>query len=116
MIALMVMGICCFVWYRLTARWWWASLSGALLIGGPLFKQTGVSTIAAVGLFVLAGPILYRNAWKNVGKDVLLLVAGAAITLTPICAWYRSMGTPLLYWPYSFALAPVFKLAGAATI
>jgi 4-amino-4-deoxy-L-arabinose transferase-like glycosyltransferase len=113
MIALMVMGICCFIWYRLTGRWWWALLSGALLVGGPLFKQTGVSAIAAVGLFVLAGPILYRYAWKKVGRDVLLLVAGAAITLTPICAWYRSMGTPLYYWPYSFVLGPVFKLAGA---
>ncbi len=114
MIALMVMGVCCFVWYRLTARWWWALLSGALLIGGPLFKQTGVSAIAAVGLFILAGAILRRYTWKKVGQDILLLVAGAVITLTPICAWYRSMGTPLLYWPYSFALAPVFKLAGAA--
>jgi 4-amino-4-deoxy-L-arabinose transferase-like glycosyltransferase len=112
MIALMVMGICCFVWYRLTGRWWWALLTGALLVGGPLFKQTGVSAIAAVGLFVLAGPILYRYAWKKVGKDILLLVAGAVITLTPICAWYASMGTPLYYWPYSFALGPVFKLAG----
>ncbi len=113
MIALMVMGICCFVWYRLTNRWWWAVLSGALLIGGPLFKQTGVSAIAAVGLFILAGPALYHYTWKNVGKDVLLLVAGAVITLSPICIWYRSMGTPLLYWPYSFVLGPVYKLAGA---
>jgi 4-amino-4-deoxy-L-arabinose transferase-like glycosyltransferase len=113
MIALMIAGICCFVWYRLTGRWWWALLTGALLIGGPLFKQTGVSAIAAVGLFVLAGPILYHYAWKTVGKDILLLVAGAMVTLTPICAWYASMGTPLYYWPYSFALGPVFKLAGA---
>jgi 4-amino-4-deoxy-L-arabinose transferase-like glycosyltransferase len=113
MIALMIAGICCFVWYRLTGRWWWALLTGALLIGGPLFKQTGVAAIAAVGLFVLAGPILYHYAWKKVGKDILLLVAGAMVTLTPICAWYASMGTPLYYWPYSFALGPVFKLAGA---
>jgi 4-amino-4-deoxy-L-arabinose transferase-like glycosyltransferase len=113
MIALMIAGICCFVWYRLTGRWWWALLTGALLIGGPLFKQTGVAAIAAVGLFVLAGPVLYHYAWKKVGKDILLLVAGALVTLTPICAWYASMGTPLYYWPYSFALGPVFKLAGA---
>ncbi len=84
-----------------------------MLIGGPLFKQTGVAAIAAVGLFVLVRPILYHYAWKKVGKDILLLVAGAMITLTPICVWYASMGTPLYYWPYSFALGPVFKLAGA---
>ncbi len=112
MIALMVMGICCFVWYRLTGRWWWVLLTGALLIGGPMFKQTGVSAIAAVGLFVLVQPLLRRDTWKKAGKDIVLLVAGALITLTPICAWYASMKTPLYYWPYSFALGPVFKLAG----
>jgi 4-amino-4-deoxy-L-arabinose transferase-like glycosyltransferase len=113
MIALMILGICCFVWYRLTGGWWWALLSGALLVGGPMFKQTGVSAIAAVGLFILAQPILHHDVWKKAGKDVVLLVAGAVITLTPICAWYASMNTPLYYWPYSFALGPVFKLAGA---
>jgi len=113
MIALMIMGICSFVLYHLGGRWWWALLTGALLIGGPLFKQTGVSAIAAVGLYTLAQPILHAYGWKKVGVDVLLLVAGAAITLTPICAWYASMGTPLYYWPYSFALAPAFKLVGA---
>jgi uncharacterized membrane protein YhaH (DUF805 family) len=50
-----------------------------------------------------------------------LLVAGAAITLTPICAWYASMDTPFYeegtgeadyYWPYSFAFMPVLKLVG----
>ena len=113
MIALMVLGICCFVWYRLTGGWWWALLTGALLIGGPMFKQTGVAAIAAVGLFLLAQPLLHHDAWKKVGKDIVLLVAGTLITLTPICAWYASMKTPLYYWPYSFALGPVFKLAGA---
>jgi hypothetical protein len=113
MIALMVLGICCFIWYRLTGKWWWALLAGMSLIGGPLFKQTGVSAIAAVGLFLLAQPLLRHYAWRKVGKDVLLLVAGALITLTPICGWYASMGTPLYYWPYSFVLSPVFKLAGA---
>jgi 4-amino-4-deoxy-L-arabinose transferase-like glycosyltransferase len=113
MIALMILGICCFVWYRLTGRWWWAMLTGALLIGGPMFKQTGVAAIAAVGLFLLAQPFLHGYAWKKVGKDIVLLVAGTLITMTPICAWYASMKTPLYYWPYSFALGPVFKLAGA---
>lgn len=112
MIALMVMGICSFVWYHLTGKRRWVLLAGALLIGGPLFKQTGVSAIAAVGLFTLAQPIVHHYGWKKVGMDILLLVAGAAITLTPICLWYASMDTPLYYWPYSFALSPVFKLAG----
>jgi hypothetical protein len=112
MIALMIMGICCFVWYRLTGRWWWALLTGMLLVGGPMFKQTGVSAIGAVAFFVLLGALLRHYAWKKAGRDVLLLVAGAAVTLTPICAWYARMRAPLYYWPYSFAFAPVFKLVG----
>lgn len=112
MIALMILGICSFVWYHLDRKWWWAVLTGALLIGGPLFKQTGVSAIAAVGLFTLAQPILHRYAWKKAGVDILLLVAGAAITMTPIFLWYASMRAPLYYWPYSWAAAPVLKLAG----
>lgn len=112
MIALMILGICSFVWYHLTGRKWWALLTGALLVGGPMFKQTGVSAIGAVGLFTLAQPLLHRYGWKKAGLDLVLLIAGAAITLTPICTWYASMGSPLYYWPYSFALSPVFKLAG----
>jgi 4-amino-4-deoxy-L-arabinose transferase-like glycosyltransferase len=112
MIALMIMGTCSFVLYHLSGKWWWALLTGGLLIGGPMFKQTGVSAIAAVGLFTLAQPILHRYAWKKVGVDILLMIAGAAIVLTPICGWYASMRTPLHYWPYSFAFGPVFKLVG----
>ena len=107
MIAFMIVGICCFVYYQLSGRkWWWAVLSGALLIWGPMFKQTGMSAIGAVGIFVLAQPILHRAGWRKAGKDILLLVAGSAITLTPIAIWYSSMGTPLHYWPYSFVFEP----------
>ncbi|MEN6577574.1 MAG: glycosyltransferase family 39 protein [Phycisphaerales bacterium] len=112
MIALMIMGICSFVLYHLGGKWWWGLLTGGLLIGGPMFKQTGISAVAAVGLFTLAQPILHHCAWKKVGVDILLMIAGAAIVLTPICGWYASMGTPLHYWPYSFAFGPVFKLVG----
>ena len=106
MIAFMIAGICCFVYYQLSGRWWWAVLSGALLIWGPMFKQTGMSAIGAVGIFVLAQPILHHSGWRKVGKDFLLLVAGTAITMTPIAIWYSSMGTPLHYWPYSFIFEP----------
>ncbi len=112
MIAFMILGICSFVFYRLGGKWWWALLTGALLVWGPMFKQTGVSAIGAVGLFTLVQPLLHRADWKWVGRSVVLLVTGAALVLTPIAIWYMSMDTPLYYWPYSFAFGPVFKLAG----
>lgn len=110
MIAFMIAGICCFVYYQLSGRWWWAVLSGALLIWGPMFKQTGMSAIGAVGIFVLAQPILHHSGWKKVGKDFLLLIAGTAITMTPIAIWYLRMGTPAHYWPYSFIFEPAAKV------
>ena len=110
MIAFMVMGICCFVFYRLKGRWWWAVLCGAALVWGPMFKQTGLSAIAATGLFVLAEPILRRSGWKAAGKDLLLLTAGGLAVLVPICIWYASTRTPLHYWPYSFVLEPALSV------
>jgi hypothetical protein len=109
MIAFMIMGICSFVFYQLTKKWWWAVLTGALLVWGPMFKQTGVSAIAAVGVFLLVQAIWHHYPWRQVGKDALLLVAGAVLVLTPIVAWYVSMDAPTLYWPYSFLYEPVLS-------
>ncbi len=110
MIAFMIMGICGFIFYQLTGRWWWAVLAGASLVCGPMFKQTGLSAIGAVGLFIMAQPLLRHYAWKRAGKDVLLLAAGAIIVLTPIIAWYVRMDAPTMYWPYSFLFKPVFSV------
>ncbi|MBP8302716.1 MAG: glycosyltransferase family 39 protein [Phycisphaerae bacterium] len=112
MIAFMVMGICLFILYRLNGKWWWAVLDGALLVWGPMFKQTGVSAIAAVILYTLAQALMRRGTWRRAGRDLLLLMAGAALVLVPIYGWYVSMGTSPYYWPYSFAFAPVLKLTG----
>lgn len=102
MIALMISGICSFVYYRLTGKWWWAVLTGALLFWGPLFKQIGLSAIAAVGLFTLAQPVLRRVSWRQAGRDIVLMVAGALAMLLPLSIWYASMRTPVRFWPYSF--------------
>lgn len=113
MIAFMIIGICGFVFYRLKGKGWWAVLAGAALIWGPMFKQTGLSAIAATGLFVLAQPILHHTGWKAAGKDLLLLTAGAVAVLAPIGLWYASMDTPLHYWPYSFILEPALSVFAA---
>ncbi|MBN1360272.1 MAG: glycosyltransferase family 39 protein [Sedimentisphaerales bacterium] len=114
MIALMISGICSFVYYQLTGKWWWAVLTGMFLIWGPLFKQTGLSAIAAVGLFVLAQPVLHRVSWKQTGKSIVLMVAGAASMLAPLYVWYASMGTPVISWPYSFLYGPLISSSAPA--
>ena len=114
MIAFMVAGVCSFIYFQLTGKWWWAILTGAFLIWGPLFKQTGLSAIAAVGFFTLLQPALKRVGWKDSGKDIALMVAGAAITMLPIYAWYAKMGTPAYRWPYSFLVRPLLPVSTPA--
>ncbi len=114
MIAFMIAGVCSFVYYQLTGKWWWAVLTGAFLIWGPLFKQTGLSAIAGVGSFVLLQLALKRVSWKDTGRDLALMVGGAAVTMLPIYVWYASMGTPVSSWPYSFLARPLLPVSAPA--
>ena len=110
MIAFMVLGVSCFVLYQLGNRWWYAILAGAFLSWAPLFKETGISAITAVGLFVIAQPLLKHRSWKKTGADILLLLAGAALIISPICLWLASAKAPMNYFPYySFVGRPLTK-------
>ena len=101
MIAFMVMGISCLVLYQLSNKWWQAILAGAFLAWAPLFKQTGVSAIAATGLFVILQPLLKNRTWKQLGLDVLLLWAGAIAAIAPFYIWILGWGVQTAL-PYSF--------------
>ncbi len=108
MIAFMVLGVSCFVLYQLGNRWWYAILAGAFLSWAPLFKETGISAITAVGLFVIAQPLLKHRSWKKTGADILLLLAGAALIISPICLWLAAAKVPINYFPYySFVGRPI---------
>jgi hypothetical protein len=108
MIAFMVLGVSCFVLYQLGNRWWYAILAGVFLSWAPLFKETGISAITAVGLFVIAQPLLKHRSWKKTGADILLLLAGAALIISPICLWLAAAKVPINYFPYySFVGRPI---------
>ncbi len=110
MIAFMVLGVSCFVLYQLGGRWWYALLAGAFLSWAPLFKETGISAIGAVGLFVIVQPLLKHRSWKKTGTDILLLLAGAALIISPICLWLAAEKAPINYFPYySFVGRPLAK-------
>ncbi|HLB75127.1 MAG TPA: glycosyltransferase family 39 protein [Sedimentisphaerales bacterium] len=101
MIAFMVMGISCFVLYELNKKWWMAMLAGGLLAWAPLFKPTGMSAIGAVGLFVVAQPILKHCTFKKAGRDILLLLGGAAAAMAPLYIWIIGWNVKLSV-PYAF--------------
>ncbi|MHC4109704.1 MAG: ArnT family glycosyltransferase [Planctomycetota bacterium] len=106
MIAFMIMAMSCFVLRQLGGRWWWAVLAGAFVIWAPLFKQTGVSAMAAIGLFVLIQPLFRHRSWKKTASDIVLLAAGAVIAIAPACVWLLTChgGRAL---PYAFVWRPI---------
>ena len=108
MIAFMVMAISCFVLRQLGGKWWWAALAGAFAIWAPLFKQTGASAMAAIGLFVLIQPLFKHRSWKQTGSDIALLAAGAIVALAPVCIWLQAYhGGRML--PYAFVWKPIIS-------
>ena len=103
MIAVMIIGVCCYVYRQLEGKWYWAVLSGAFLAWGPLFKQTGVSAICAVGLFTILQPILKNRTIKQTMVDILLLAAGATASLLPLFIWLIGWHSSN-YLPYQFVI------------
>ncbi len=101
MIACMVIGISCFVMYELSGKWWQAAVAGAVLSWAPLFKQTGVTAIVAIGLFVILQPILKHQTWKQTGRDILLLFGGAFVGILPLYIWMLGWGVKMAL-PYAF--------------
>ena len=109
MIAFMILGISTFVLGQLRGKWFYIMLAGAFVSLGPLFKETGLSAIGAIGLFVLAQPFLKHATWKKTGKDILLLFAGAAIFIAPISLWLAIEKAPASYYPYGAFWVPIVK-------
>jgi hypothetical protein len=101
MIACMVIGISCFVMYELSGKWWQAVVAGAALSWAPLFKQTGVTAIGAIGLFVILQPILKHQTPKQTGKDIILLFGGAFAGIFPLYIWMLGWGVKMAL-PYAF--------------
>lgn len=101
MIACMVIGISCFVLYQLSGKWWQAVVAGGVLSWAPLFKPTGISAIGAIGLFVILQPLLKNKAWKQTGKDILLLFGGAVTSMIPLYVWILAWDIQMTL-PYAF--------------
>jgi hypothetical protein len=113
MIAFMTIAISCFVLRQLGGRWWWAALAGAFAVWAPLFKPTGASAAAAIGLFVIAQPAIKHRSWKLTASDIGLLAAGAVIAIAPSYIWLLTchQGNML---PYSFVFKPILSSPGAS--
>ncbi|MBW8036001.1 MAG: glycosyltransferase family 39 protein [Planctomycetes bacterium] len=88
MIAFMVITASCFVMRMVGGRAFWAVLTGAAAINIYYFKQTGASVIVAMAVCLLAGGIFRTRTWRTIRNDILFIIAGAAIGITPLVSLY----------------------------
>lgn len=109
MIASMILGISFFILGQIRGKWIYTLLGGAFVSLGPLFKETGLSAIGAIGLFVLVQPLLKHVTWKKTGKDILLLFAGALIFNIPVSLWLASHKSQSGYYPYAALWLPLVQ-------
>jgi hypothetical protein len=109
MVAFMVLGVSCYVLSQLEGWWWMKLLAGGFLSWAPLFKETGYSVIAAVGLFVIVQPVLKKRTWKKTAADIGFLTAGVAIAISPLYIWILTGGHRQKL-PYSFVWKPVVSV------
>ncbi len=100
-IACMVTAVSFFVLRQLGGGWWYAMLAGAIAAWAPLFKETGTSAIGAIGLFVLLQPIFRHRTWKQTGIDVVMLLGGAVVAMSPLYVWIIGWKVQISL-PYSF--------------
>jgi len=111
MIACMVAGVSLLILQQTGGKWWLGLLAGAIAAWAHLFKETGVSVVGAMGLFVIAQPILGHRTWKQAGIDISLLLGGAALSLGPlfvwILGWHVQIGLPFYFvWDAIAGLIP----------
>jgi hypothetical protein len=97
MIACAITAVCGVMLHHLGGARWWLVVAGAAAINSFYFKQTGASVIIAVGIYVLAQPILRNRKWRQFGSDVLLLLAGGVIGLLPLIIFYTWQGRLLIF-------------------
>ena len=113
----MVMAVSLLIMRQLGGKWWLGLLAGAIVAWAPLFKETGISAIGAMGLFVIVQPIFKHRTWKQTGVDIVLLLGGAAASMAPLYIWiigWNVQTAPPFYfvWDAIAGLLPKASVAG----
>ena len=108
MVAFMVIGMCCYMLRQLGGKWWMAILAGAALGWAPMFKQTGISAIVAVGLFVVIQPFSGWRSLKQTAIDIGLLAGGFVLGIAPMWAWLLIENNPG-YLPYRWVCNMIYS-------
>lgn len=92
MIACMIVAACSLMLTHSGGSKWWLLLSGGAAVNIIFFKPTGASVMIAMLVYLIAQPLLRHRTWRLFGRDVILLVAGAAIGMIPLVVFYAWQG------------------------
>ncbi|MHB0946913.1 MAG: ArnT family glycosyltransferase [Sedimentisphaerales bacterium] len=115
MIAFMVIGICCYVLRQMGGKWWMAVLAGAALGWAPMFKQTGISAIVAMGIFTVIQPFFRWRSFKQTAADIGLLAGGFVLGVAPVWAWLLIENNPG-YLPYRWVWNMIYSSGAKAKL
>ena len=92
MVACMLVAACAFILRYVNGRIWYLLIAGAAAINTYYFKPTGFSIVIAIGLWLLAQPLLRRYHWRHTVRDFLWLFFGAGLGLVPLALFYAWQG------------------------
>ena len=81
MIAMMIIAGCGFILAQICDKWWWPLTAGASMINIYYFKETGLSVVLAMFVYLVAVMIMKRVSLKKVLNDVTYILAGAVVGL-----------------------------------
>jgi hypothetical protein len=96
MIAFMVFAAC-FLMLTIKTRkeWLWAAV-GASVLWPYYFKPTGLSVLAATGLFILLMFLFGQRSWTLFLNRLIFLSGGAIVGISPLLLFFHLKNTDLL--------------------
>jgi hypothetical protein len=92
MIACMLITASSVMLRAVSGRFWWMIIAGASAINIYYFKPTGASVIAAVVVYLMAGPIFRYRTFRQWGIDIVSFVGGMIAGLLPLTLMYAWQG------------------------
>ncbi len=88
MIACTMTAAAAWMLYEIGGPRWWLLLCGAAAMECWYFKQTGISVVIALGLYLIILAVFRQKRWSQIGHDFAWLFYGAGLGLIPICLLY----------------------------
>ncbi len=96
MIAMMVISACCFILSQVEGKrqTLWLAATGAAGILPYYFKPTGLSIVAAIGVYLLGRLLFKQISVRQMANDTLTLAVGGIIGILPLLVFFACLKYP----------------------